>query len=489
MTFKRGLIFFFSWLLCFGSLAPLWGQATYQISSLKIETDIYGKTYKNAVYANRPARITTSILNDGSTYASRGDSIVFLASINKKRPKCIIKDTLDANIRWLTISRSQYGLVPAPSAYSDFFSNQNYVFEASNFAATGGGGGGGGLMYDITIWPTLPTGTNSRGISITTSDTFHTRILYVTGSAMSMLPGWVNGLPSTVEFNANYNVSLSAHNVGLATTARSVMFYLQLDDGTPIRIAKSYGPVAVHSSATVSIPAFNLYHYFPSALSTPGFTSRSHSITIYARELGKENDITQAHFDVDASKPFDVELAHFDGYAQEDKIYLKWGTSEERDNSHFVVEKRGSDGVYSAVGQAPGAGTSQVFHAYQLVDPNPVAGINTYRLIQIDLDGAQRLVGQTLNVFYHMDGQSEVLMAYPSSFESSFNLRVKSAHEKKGYLDVFDQRGSLVRRMSFSFEAGVKDVYVDMSKQTPGVYIYRLRLDGRILSGKVIKTQ
>jgi len=81
-----------------------------------------------------------------------------------------------------------------------------------------------------------------------------------------------------------------------------------------------------------------------------------------------------------------VTLTDFEGTFKNSKVALAWTTSSELNNDRFVVEKRvGND--YQYVGSVKGKGTTTEVNNYELVDNNPSAGNNIYRLTQIDLDG------------------------------------------------------------------------------------------------------
>jgi Secretion system C-terminal sorting domain len=67
---------------------------------------------------------------------------------------------------------------------------------------------------------------------------------------------------------------------------------------------------------------------------------------------------------------------------------LTWQTALEINNSHFEIERSADGRTFSKIGEVKGAGNSQVLQPYRFTDENPVAGINYYRLKQVDFDGA-----------------------------------------------------------------------------------------------------
>lgn len=86
--------------------------------------------------------------------------------------------------------------------------------------------------------------------------------------------------------------------------------------------------------------------------------------------------------------PLPIELISFEGrtvgYANE----LTWSTASETNNDHFDVE-RSTDGLhFERIGTVAGAGNSQQMLHYALKDEAPINGINYYRLLQADANGA-----------------------------------------------------------------------------------------------------
>lgn len=85
-----------------------------------------------------------------------------------------------------------------------------------------------------------------------------------------------------------------------------------------------------------------------------------------------------------------VEWLSFQGELQAaGTVRLDWATANERNSSHFIVE-RSHDGLeYDAIDQVPAAGWAQATSHYHMHDPAPRPGMNYYRLRQVDHDGGE----------------------------------------------------------------------------------------------------
>lgn len=68
---------------------------------------------------------------------------------------------------------------------------------------------------------------------------------------------------------------------------------------------------------------------------------------------------------------------------------LEWATASEIDNDYFVVQRSVDGLAFENIGQVDGAGYSNHSVNYSFDDRNHPAGLNYYRLIQVDHNGAQ----------------------------------------------------------------------------------------------------
>jgi hypothetical protein len=87
-----------------------------------------------------------------------------------------------------------------------------------------------------------------------------------------------------------------------------------------------------------------------------------------------------------------VELAHFRPQLNEDQtVTLHWRTVQERNSREFILERSVNAVEFAAVGRLAAAGTVRTPRQYSFTDRAPLAGVNYYRLRQVDLDGRQYL--------------------------------------------------------------------------------------------------
>ncbi len=86
--------------------------------------------------------------------------------------------------------------------------------------------------------------------------------------------------------------------------------------------------------------------------------------------------------------PLPIELIYFNGKKQNDGTnLLTWASASETNNDYFLI-KRSTDATnWDVIGRVEGAGNSSTEKDYQLIDKTPPAGINYYRLTQVDYNG------------------------------------------------------------------------------------------------------
>ena len=87
------------------------------------------------------------------------------------------------------------------------------------------------------------------------------------------------------------------------------------------------------------------------------------------------------------STPQPVSLVSFTGQQLDGQVQLKWQSSEEKNTSHFEVERSADGKNFSQVLTKKAQGNSASLVSYNAIDNSPLAGTSYYRLKMVDLDG------------------------------------------------------------------------------------------------------
>ncbi len=172
-----------------------------------------------------------------------------------------------------------------------------------------------------------------------------------------------------------------------------------------------------------------------------------------------------------------VELTSFAAVTDNRNVTLNWSTATELNNSGFQIE-RSSGSEFQSVGFIAGHGTTTEIQNYSFVDQNVVAGKYSYRLKQIDFNGAFEYSDvvevEVLGVKEFTLGQN-----YPNPFNPSTTINFSLAVDSKVSLRIFDVLGQEVATLvNGQLAAGSQRVSFDASSLNSGVYFYRIDADG-----------
>jgi hypothetical protein len=85
--------------------------------------------------------------------------------------------------------------------------------------------------------------------------------------------------------------------------------------------------------------------------------------------------------------PLPVRLVSFTGQQLDGQVQLKWQSAEEKNTSHFEVERSADGKNFSQVLTKKAQGNSASLVSYTALDNSPLGGTSYYRLKMVDLDG------------------------------------------------------------------------------------------------------
>ena len=128
----------------------------------------------------------------------------------------------------------------------------------------------------------------------------------------------------------------------------------------------------------------------------------------------------------DQSDPLPVELISFSAQTQIGKIKIQWETASEKNNDHFIVEKRGLSNDWEDISNVQGAVNSTSLIQYSIMDLNPISGTQYYRLKQVDTDGGFEY-SDILRVDYGTNG----LKVFPNPFKEKILIKTEGENSVK----------------------------------------------------------
>jgi hypothetical protein len=138
-------------------------------------------------------------------------------------------------------------------------------------------------------------------------------------------------------------------------------------------------------------------------------------------------------------QPLPISLLSFDAIRLTSKVLLQWVTSNEVNSSKFIVERSGDGIHYTSVRTVPAKNTIGNNY-YSLIDGQPMAGLNYYRLKMVDRDEVYRY-SPVRKINFNDPGDDITL--YPNPVTASTLFIASSGNCKQALL--YDATGKLIK--------------------------------------------
>ena len=229
-------------------------------------------------------------------------------------------------------------------------------------------------------------------------------------------------------------------------------------------------------------PAALVYSWSPStgldnaAIADPTFTGDGNDYNFVVTVTGGLCPLTDS---VQVSCLVPLKLLKFTAGKTLGKVNLDWETTKIVDLNFFDVQRSKDGEKFVNIGRVQGNDV----YKYNLVDENPIKGINYYRLKAVkNLEGFD--YSEILKVNFN---QPTIANVYPNPFTSGNSFFVELV-TKGDFIEVqlIDLLGREVENQFFDSEEGDNVVEYNTSELSPGTYIYKIKtLEGENI-GKVI---
>jgi hypothetical protein len=169
-----------------------------------------------------------------------------------------------------------------------------------------------------------------------------------------------------------------------------------------------------------------------------------------------------------ASTPLPVELVHFTARNNEDKNILEWATASEVNSQAFEVERSQDGATFMAIGQVKAVGIAS---NYTFTDASPLAGMNYYRLKQVDNDGKFDYSPMQMV----KTGKTGTVVLYPNPVSAGIvNLSYEASAEETLTITVIDALGREVLSQIALVDKGENTVSVSTTAVSAGVYLVKI---------------
>ena len=174
-----------------------------------------------------------------------------------------------------------------------------------------------------------------------------------------------------------------------------------------------------------------------------------------------------------------VELLSFNATnINNQQVQLNWSTASEKNNATFEIEWS-TDGInFTKIGEQIGFGSTSEIHNYQYIHQQPTAGINYYRLKQIDFDfnfSYSKIVSVNIDKSTPNTVKNNFIYVYPNPSKNGlFNVDYYSNQNLNSNLVVYDILGNEVFKDAFKIHNGIAHYLLNMSSFSKGNYLLKI---------------
>lgn len=175
------------------------------------------------------------------------------------------------------------------------------------------------------------------------------------------------------------------------------------------------------------------------------------------------------------STPLPVTLISLTASKSTEGIGLTWKTAQEKDFSHFEVEKSADARQFRKIGTVAGADQG----LYHFNDSAPAEGNNYYRLKMVDLDGSSA-ISRVLQV--HYEANPTYLLVENPTKGGQFQVTTNASAPN---FELYNSLGGKVE-VKHSGEPADQTYTMKVKGQPSGLYILRMLYNGKVISKKII---
>ena len=180
------------------------------------------------------------------------------------------------------------------------------------------------------------------------------------------------------------------------------------------------------------------------------------------------------------SSPLPVVLISFSAAMQQEVTKLSWQTSAELNNDKFIIETSTEGEVFNRIGEIDGAGSTTETHDYTFTHHTPSAGVNYYRLKQVDFDGTFEY-SKVLAI--NAPGSKDVF-AFPNPAKDKITVQYDYS-KGAGNIQLYDALG---RRINASIAGYAGNYEVKLPDGlAKGTYWLKVERGGQVQTVPVVK--
>ncbi len=180
-----------------------------------------------------------------------------------------------------------------------------------------------------------------------------------------------------------------------------------------------------------------------------------------------------------------VELIDFSGEVQKAGNFLTWITASEWNSAYYRLERSIDGHSFVEIAVIDATGTTSVT-SYTYLDRTAPLGTAYYRLMQIDVDGAENDLG--VLSLERGEGKLQILSAWPNPTQDWINVSYQTQTEGIAYIRIFDISGRLVGTFEEQVNSGINHyLRMNVHDLANGMYWINVIKNNQTISKSFIK--
>jgi hypothetical protein len=181
-----------------------------------------------------------------------------------------------------------------------------------------------------------------------------------------------------------------------------------------------------------------------------------------------------------------IELLNFAANCNEkSQVELNWSTASEQNSANFIIERSRDLTQWEYVSTTNAAGNSNYNIDYSALDTDPLAGVSYYRLVQLDINGTEKIYGP---ISVSCAGNYNSIVVFPNPTKGNFTVEISSTEMfTNAQLQITDLTGKIIHQRSTNILEGKNQfTFEDLDLQL-GTYIINLNsVNGKINPVRIV---
>lgn len=228
---------------------------------------------------------------------------------------------------------------------------------------------------------------------------------------------------------------------------------------------------AINAASPTVSPELVVLNGFPPGGTCEGFTHNSWNKLYDSAYRFNGRNLLEWNIQFVRNSIVPVKLESFTARLSGGKVLLNWTTSLEIDAESFTIEKAGKDQKFTELTTIKITGPSNRKKDYSFIDDKPEAGINYYRLVQLDKDGNKEYFEVRKVLDTRSSKTGVVVLPNPISNDVTAFLNLSKAQTVR--ITITDMNGKTLKLRTAKYSEGNTGVTIATNDLPKGIYFLR----------------